>query len=71
MHETFCFWDFEEWKHNLELAGFSVSEKSKAYANEWIVKNRFEGKIELYKNSKPLERVDYPVTNMPMLAIKN
>ncbi len=71
MHETFCFWDFEEWKHNLELAGFSVSGRSKVYTNEWIVKNRFEGRVELYKDSKPMERIDYPVTNMLMLAIKN
>jgi SAM-dependent methyltransferase len=72
MHETFCFWDFEEWKQNLERVGFSVSEKSKAYTNEWIVKNRLEGRVELYKGStSTLEKIDFPVTNMIMLAIKN
>ncbi len=71
MHETFCFWDFEEWKKHLEDVGFSITEKSNAYTNDWIVKNRLEGKVDLYKNSNVLERISFPVTNMIVLAVKN
>lgn len=70
MHETFCFWDFDEWTAHLRDVGFSVSEKSKAYTNDWIVKNRLEGKVELFKNSSSLERIPFPVTNMMVLAVK-
>ncbi len=52
MHETFCFWDFGEWKLQLERVGFTVSENSKSYTNDWIVKNRFLGKVQLYRQSK-------------------
>lgn len=70
MHETFCFWDFEEWKTHLQEIGFTVTEKSHAYTNEWIVKNRLEGKVELFKNSSSPERITFPVTNMIVMAVK-
>jgi hypothetical protein len=69
MHETFCFWDFEEWKAHLLGAGFLVTEKSLAYTNPWIVKNRLEGKVELYYENS-LTKMDYPVTNMLLEAVK-
>ncbi len=62
MHETFTFWDFNEWKEHLEEIGFIVSEKSHAYTNEWIVKNRLEGKVDLF--DEHLSRIIFPVTNM-------
>ena len=68
MHETFCFWDFEEWKSHLQEAGFEVRPKSNAYTNHWIVKNRLEGKVELFNDAG--QRMDWPVTNMIMLAEK-
>jgi hypothetical protein len=68
MHETFCFWDFDEWKEHLINVGFAISEKSNDYTNEWIVKNRLEGKVMLFKND--LQPIPYPVTNMIMLAMK-
>jgi len=71
MHETFCFWDFDEWKTQLEKVGFTVSEKSEAYVNPWIVKNRFVGKVELFENSSKPEKIPYPVTNMILVAEKN
>jgi SAM-dependent methyltransferase len=70
MHETFCFWDFDEWKEHLSKVGFVISEKSNAYTNDWIVKNRLEGKVELFQDSSERERILYPVTNMIMLAQK-
>jgi hypothetical protein len=43
---------------------------SRAYANPWIVKNRFEGKVELYARGADdvLGRMDYPVTNMVLVG---
>jgi hypothetical protein len=69
MHETFCFWDFNEWKQNLESVGFTISPESKTYTNEWIVTNRLEGKVELYTNkNNTLTKIDYPVTNMTLIG---
>jgi len=70
MHETFCFWDFDEWNTHLKEVGFSIAEQSNAYTNEWIVKNRLEGKVELFKNTSPREKIAFPVTNMILLAVK-
>ncbi|MBK6265770.1 transferase [Marivirga sp. S37H4] len=68
MHERFCFWSFSEWKATLESFGFRVEESSSAYANPWIVQNRFENKVQLFdKNRKAL---DYPPTNVLLLASK-
>jgi hypothetical protein len=70
MHETFCFWDFNEWKYNLELAGFTVASESRAYTNEWIVENRLLGKVELYESvhDEEIQKINYPVTNMILLG---
>jgi hypothetical protein len=69
MHETFCFWDFNEWKENLEHAGFVIAPESKAYTNHWIVENRLKGKVELFEK-ETLTPIAYPATNMIMLAEK-
>jgi hypothetical protein len=73
MNEEFAFWDFDQWKRELADAGFVVLEGerlSRAYANAWIVKNRFEGKVELYvrRADGVLERTDWPVTNMVLVG---
>jgi len=68
MHETFCFWDFEDWKDHLTQAGFTIAEGSKAYTNDWIVNNRLKGKVELFAEDG--SAMDYPVTNMIMVAEK-
>jgi hypothetical protein len=73
MNEEFAFWDFDQWKRELADAGFDVLEGeklSRAYANPWIVKNRFEGKVELYARGADdaLGRMDYPVTNMVLVG---
>lgn len=71
MHETFCFWDFDEWKQHLEKVGFTITSESKAYTNSWIVKNRLEGKAEIYKmDAGQLVKQAYPVTNMLVIAEK-
>lgn len=71
MHETFCFWDFDEWKAVLEETGFRVLQESRAYTNEWIVDNRLKGKVELFEiRQGALARLDYPVTNVILVAEK-
>ncbi len=68
MHETFCFWDFDDWRTHLTQAGFAIAEGSHAYTNQWIVNNRLKGKVELFNlDYSPIE---YPVTNMIMVAEK-
>ncbi|GAA3914571.1 methyltransferase domain-containing protein [Chitinophaga oryziterrae] len=68
MHETFCFWNFADWQQALETAGFRVDKLSRHYRNEWIVKNRLEGKTKLFNTS--LEEIPFPVSHMLLLARK-
>ena len=68
MHETFCFWDFDEWKLELQKAGFSIHPSSKAYLNKWIADNRWVGKVELF--DLELNHVEYPVTTMLLIGMK-
>ena len=72
LHETFCFWDFNEWKQQLEATGFKIHPDSKAYTNPWIVENRLKGKAELFtmENGR-LVGEDYPVTTMLVVGIKS
>lgn len=71
MHETFCYWDFAQWRKAVERAGFAVHPESHAYANPWIVDNRYRGKAEIYqKTGDLLEPMAYPVTNMVLIAEK-
>ncbi len=71
MHETFCFWDFSEWKNNLQNAGFTIHSNSKAFTNEWIVNNRWKGKAELFTlQHDQLTPLDYPVTTMFLIGVK-
>jgi hypothetical protein len=71
MHETFCFWGLAEWKRAVEAAGFRVHPDSHAFANPWIVRNRYEGKAELFRKvGDTLERLPYPVTTMVLVAEK-
>lgn len=71
MHETFCFWDFSEWKSHLESIGYHVLPISNAYTNDWIVKNRLEGRVQLFKDTpEGITALPYPVTNMMMVAEK-
>ena len=71
MHEKFCFWTFADWKLHLEAAGFTVLPASAAYRNNWIVKNRLEGKVGLFKmKGAMLEPMEFPVTHLLLLAEK-
>ncbi len=78
LNEEFAFWSFSEWKNELKKAGFTILENpneleksSRSYTNPWIVKNRFEGKLQLYKKTKKgLEKISWPVTNMVIIGEK-
>lgn len=70
MHETFCFWSFNDWKNILEEVGFRIKVESKPYQNSWIAENRWYDKVELYNAENPEEKIPYPPTNMLMVAEK-
>jgi len=71
MHETFCFWDFNEWRDILEQTGFKVLPDSHAYTNDWIVENRLKGKVALFEETpNGVIELSYPVTNMILVAEK-
>lgn len=71
MHETFCFWDFDEWKMHLQEAGFAIHPSSTVFTNEWIVNNRWKGKAELFTmQDATLHPMDYPVTTMFLVGVK-
>jgi hypothetical protein len=71
LNEEFCFWSFSRWKQAIAEAGFRVVEgagMSRAYTSEWIVKHRFEGKVELLGEDG--SRLEWPVTNMVLVGEK-
>jgi hypothetical protein len=72
MHEKFCFWTFDDWKNEMKKAGFKILPQSKSYTNDWIVKNRLENKVSLYRKSEDndLMKIDFPVTHFLLLAEK-
>lgn len=72
MHETFCFWDFDEWKLHLKEVGFKIHPDSKAFSNPWIVENRWRGKTAIYTlNDGQLVEAEFPVTTMFLVGIKS
>jgi hypothetical protein len=73
MHERFCYWSFSDWKHQLEDVGFIVDESSRTFLNDWIVDNRYTGKVRLFtenNDSGELAELPYPDTTMILVAHK-
>ncbi|MFN3405306.1 MAG: transferase [Cytophagaceae bacterium] len=71
MNETFAFWSYTQWKHHVEDVGFEVSEESLAFTNQWIVENRFRGKLEFFElKGNEYKPIEFPVTNMFLVAEK-
>lgn len=78
MHEEFAFWSFAEWKAALAAAGFHILENpnepaqgSRTYTSPWIVENRWDGKVELYrKENGRLQPIPYPPTNIILVGEK-
>lgn len=71
MHETFCFWDFDEWQEQLCSAGFKIHPQSYVTTNQWIVENRWKDKVSLFvPEDGILKPYAYPVTHMVLVGIK-
>ena len=79
MNEEFTFWDITQWKQELQKVGFVVvnddaaePKYSKAYANEWIIKNRYQPSATLWvmSESGKLTEYPYPATNMVLVGEK-
>ena len=71
MHETFCFWDFEEWKEQLANAGFNIHPSSRVFRNEWIAENRWKGRVALFEQiAGKFITLEYPVTTMILIGEK-
>ena len=78
LNEEFTFFSFNDWKRFLTIRGFSIienpnepSESSRVYTNEWIIKNRYKGKTDLFiKTGKKLIPLEYPSTNIVLIAEK-
>ena len=71
MHETFCFWDFEEWKEQLANAGFNIHPSSRVFRNEWIAENRWKGCVALFEQiAGKFITLEYPVTTMILIGEK-
>jgi ubiquinone/menaquinone biosynthesis C-methylase UbiE len=71
MHEEFTYWPLSTWRSELEAAGFRMLPNSRAYANAWIIDNRFKGKAELFRREGgSLVGMGYPVTNVVVVAEK-
>ena len=79
MNEEFTFWDISEWKQELTKAGFTVvnddaaePKYSQAYANDWIVSNRYQPAATLWVMNEfgKLVECPYPVTNMVLVGEK-
>ena len=70
MHETFCYWNFTDWKSAVEQVGFRVRTESKAYQNPWILENRWIGKVELFQDKALEKKQKLPPTNMLLVAEK-
>lgn len=69
MNEEFAFWSFTDWKRELEDAGFKVHPLSRAYTNQWIVENRWKGRVELSaKDGDQLVPIPWPATNMVLVG---
>ncbi len=62
MHETFCFWDIEQWAAALTDAGFTVR-AADSYTNPWIVEHRWAGQVAL-SDAHSGAAIDWPPTTM-------
>jgi hypothetical protein len=71
MHETFCFWSFNDWKQHMEEVGFTINPQSKVFTNDWIADNRWKESVKLFKlEGSELIPQKYPETTMFLIAEK-
>ncbi len=77
MNEEFCFWSFTQWKNALNETGFELIEHevsgdrlSRVYCNPWIAEHRFKDKVRISRPEAPFVPLEYPPTNMVLVAEK-
>jgi len=85
MHETFTFWSLKDWKNHLRHVGFRVLKgdpttyepATRAYTNDWIIKNRFDNHCQVYdcpsnlpSKIEELKTLAHPPTNVIIVAEK-
>ncbi len=71
LHEEFGFYSYSKWVGLLEKSGFQIVSGSRTFSNEYIIKNKYEPRAQLFvmKNAS-LQRIDYPPTNMILVGEK-
>jgi len=70
IEEKYTYWTPEEAKRILEEIGY-INVRIIPDPNEWILKNRLQGKIELYQMTDDgLNKTDFPMTHMVIIAEK-
>ena len=65
--EEFAFWSFQQWEQEMEAAGWHVVEASHAYASQWQVDTRFEGRMQLL-DATTGDVLPWPSTNMVLVG---
>lgn len=71
MHERFCFYSHADWCRELESAGFTLAEGTRAIQNQWLIENRFEPAASVWcMQDSLLVPVDQPVTNTLLICKK-
>jgi len=68
MAETFCFWSHAKWKQVFADAGLLVLVDSVAYAEPWLVQNRFTGRISI--STPQNDSIPWPPTNHLIVSEK-
>lgn len=67
VHEEFGPFTLEEWRGALKRAGFAPVHLAE-YANEWIVKNRYQGTVQVMDDAG--NTLPWPATNMVVVGEK-
>jgi len=71
INEQFGYLSLPEYKNLLRGLGFKVI-YAKSYRNPWIVKNRWQRKIKIYKKTdRGFKLIPYPATNAVIVAEKS
>lgn len=69
VREEFGVWTLEEWRKELESAGYKVVQ-AKSYLNPWIAENRYKNKVWIYKDAitVPGDEIPWFDTTMVLVA---
>ncbi len=69
MHETFCFFSFNDWLETAKNTGFTILPDSQEYLNEWIVENRYKGKAEIFTQNGTGELISLPFPSTHFILV--